>query len=150
MVYGGRSIHEVALPALWQNLVHAANGRVWQYYLQGGVARCECNAGSFELGDPMNWLPVDFKPTDRLTMPSGQIYTKLTSKLHCLCLIDWQTQQWWPLWHKVFWNAILLLNEISKGSIEAFDLKGPRWVHEVRQSQVILVPFPRNTSLPGC
>ncbi|KAK9827000.1 hypothetical protein WJX74_003211 [Apatococcus lobatus] len=53
MVYGGRSIHEVALPALWQNLMHAANGRVWQYYLQGGVARCECNAESFELCDPM-------------------------------------------------------------------------------------------------
>ena len=53
MVYGGRSIQEVALPALWQNLVHAANGRVRQYWLQGGVVHCECDAEPFELRDPM-------------------------------------------------------------------------------------------------
>ena len=53
MVYGGRSMQEVALPALWQNLVHAANGRVRQYWLQGGVVQCECDAESFELGDPV-------------------------------------------------------------------------------------------------
>ncbi|KAK9833890.1 hypothetical protein WJX74_009026 [Apatococcus lobatus] len=53
MVYGGRSMQEVALPALWQNLVHAANGRERQYWMQGGVVQCECDAESFELGDPM-------------------------------------------------------------------------------------------------
>ena len=53
MVYGCRSMQEVALPALWQNLVHAANGRIQQYWLHGGVVQCECDAESFELGDPM-------------------------------------------------------------------------------------------------
>ena len=53
MVYGGRSMQEVALPALWQNLVHAANGRERQYWMQGGGVQCECDAESFELGDPM-------------------------------------------------------------------------------------------------
>ncbi|KAK9868272.1 hypothetical protein WJX84_011458 [Apatococcus fuscideae] len=47
------AMEEVALPALWQNLVHAANGRIQQYWLHGGVVQCECDAESFELGDPM-------------------------------------------------------------------------------------------------
>ena len=52
MVYGGRSMQEIALPALWRNLVHAANGRLSQYWLQGGVAHYEYGAESFELGSP--------------------------------------------------------------------------------------------------
>lgn len=53
MVYGGRSMQEVALPPLWQNLVHAANGQERRYWLQGGVAQCEYGAESFQLGDPI-------------------------------------------------------------------------------------------------
>ncbi len=65
MVYGGRIMQEIALPALWQNLVHAANGRVRQYWLQGGIIQCECGAEAFELGDPVK-LAVDLALSTQL------------------------------------------------------------------------------------
>ncbi|KAK9849236.1 hypothetical protein WJX84_000543 [Apatococcus fuscideae] len=52
-VYGGRSMREVALPQLWQELVHAVNGRALQYRLHDGFAESEIGPEPFELGNPM-------------------------------------------------------------------------------------------------
>ena len=43
----------MALPELWQDFVHAANGRAVQYCLHDGVAQSEVGVEPFELGDPM-------------------------------------------------------------------------------------------------
>ena len=53
VVYGGRSMREVALPHLWQDLVHAANGRAVRYWVHDGAAESEFGAEPFELGHPM-------------------------------------------------------------------------------------------------